>query len=188
MTGPVPAPPAGGFALRTQGLVKHYGSQVALQGLDLAVPRGVVYGFLGPNGAGKTTTIRCLMDIILPDAGSMTLAGLPLTRKLRDRIGYLPEERGLYRKMTCQAQLAYLAQLKDVPRREALDRAEDMIPLTTWRAELDAEGRLSWTTQVDGDEVVTWTEPDAGSFSNGSSSALTRSTRTARRAACWGWG
>jgi ABC-2 type transport system ATP-binding protein len=64
------------------------------------------------------------MDIILPDAGAMTFAGRPLTRGLRDRIGYLPEERGLYRKMTCQDQLAYLAELKGVPRREAMERAE----------------------------------------------------------------
>jgi len=67
------------------------------------------------------------MDIILPDAGTMTLGGLPLERRLRDRIGYLPEERGLYRKMTCQDQLAYLAQLKEVPRREALRRAEQWL-------------------------------------------------------------
>ena len=116
-------PPVGAPLLEVTGLRKRYGDKLAVDGVSLSIPRGSIYGFLGPNGAGKTTTIRCLMDIILPDAGTMTLAGRPLTRKLRDRIGYLPEERGLYRKMTCQDQLAYLAQLKDVPRREALDRA-----------------------------------------------------------------
>jgi ABC-2 type transport system ATP-binding protein len=117
-------PPVGEPLLVVEGLIKRYGATLAVDDVSLAIPRGAIYGFLGPNGAGKTTTIRCLMDIILPDAGNMTLAGHRLTRPLRDRIGYLPEERGLYRKMTCQDQLAYLAELKGVPRREALARAE----------------------------------------------------------------
>ena len=117
-------PPVGAALLEVRGLRKQYGAKVAVEDVSLSIPRGSIYGFLGPNGAGKTTTIRCLMDIILPDAGTMTLAGRPLERALRDRIGYLPEERGLYRKMTCQDQLAYLAQLKGVHRREALARAE----------------------------------------------------------------
>lgn len=116
-------PPIGAPFLEVHGLLKRYGEKLAVDRVDLSIPRGSIYGFLGPNGAGKTTTIRCLMDIILPDSGSMTLAGRPLDRSLRDRVGYLPEERGLYRKMTCQDQLAYLAQLKGVPRRTALQRA-----------------------------------------------------------------
>ncbi len=123
-SGALDLPPVGEPLLEVHGLHKRYGSTHAVNDVSLSIPRGSIYGFLGPNGAGKTTTIRCLMDIILPDTGSMTLAGRPLTRKLRDRIGYLPEERGLYRKMTCRDQLAYLAQLKDVPRREALERAD----------------------------------------------------------------
>ncbi|MEX1295826.1 MAG: ATP-binding cassette domain-containing protein [Candidatus Limnocylindrales bacterium] len=75
MTAVFPAPPPGGFALRTQGLVKRYGSRPALQGLDLAVPRGVVYGFLGPNGAGKTTLMRLLVGLIRPDAGHIEILG-----------------------------------------------------------------------------------------------------------------
>ena len=86
MTAAVPAPPAGDFALRTQGLVKHYGSQPALQGLDLAVPRGVVYGFLGPNGAGKTTLMRLLVGLIRPDAGKIEILGRPYTWRQRDRL------------------------------------------------------------------------------------------------------
>jgi ABC-2 type transport system ATP-binding protein len=117
-------PPVGEPLLVVDGLTKRYGAKTAVDDVSLSIPRGAIYGFLGPNGAGKTTTIRCLMDIILPDAGTMTLAGRTLNRDLRDRIGYLPEERGLYRKMTCQDQLAYLAELKGVPRREALERAE----------------------------------------------------------------
>jgi ABC-2 type transport system ATP-binding protein len=117
-------PPVGEPLLEVSGLAKRYGDKLAVADVSLSIPRGSIYGFLGPNGAGKTTTIRCIMDIILPDQGQMSLAGRPLARGLRDRIGYLPEERGLYRKMTCQEQLAYLAQLKGVVRREALARAE----------------------------------------------------------------
>jgi ABC-2 type transport system ATP-binding protein len=117
-------PPVGSPLLVVRGLQKRYGAKLAVDDVSLTIPRGSIYGFLGPNGAGKTTTIRCLMDIILPDAGEMRFADRPLDRSLRDRIGYLPEERGLYRKMTCQDQLAYLAELKGVPRREALARAE----------------------------------------------------------------
>ena len=118
-----PLPAVGEPLLEVVDLQKRYGQKTAVAGVSLRIPRGSIYGFLGPNGAGKTTTIRCLMDIILPDRGTMALAGRPISRSLRDRIGYLPEERGLYRKMTCQEQLAYLAQLKGVPRREAKRRA-----------------------------------------------------------------
>jgi ABC-2 type transport system ATP-binding protein len=121
---PLELPSIGEPLLEVDGLVKRYGDKLAVDDVSLSIPRGSIYGFLGPNGAGKTTTIRCLMDIIMPDRGEMRLAGRPLVRNLRDRIGYLPEERGLYRKMTCQDQLAYLAELKGVPRREAMHRAE----------------------------------------------------------------
>lgn len=120
-------PPIGEPLLVVRGLSKRYGAKLAVDDFSISIPRGAIYGILGPNGAGKTTTIRCLMDIILPDAGEMTLGGAPLTRSLRDRFGYLPEERGLYRKMTCQEQLAYLAQLKGVPRRKALASAAEWI-------------------------------------------------------------
>jgi len=120
-------PAVGEPLLVVNGLQKRYGAKQAVADVSLTIPRGAIYGFLGPNGAGKTTTIRCLMDIILPDAGEMTLGGRTLTRPLRDRIGYLPEERGLYRKMTCQEQLAYLAQLKGVPRGEAMARSEQWL-------------------------------------------------------------
>ncbi len=82
----LPAVPAAGFALRTRGLVKRYGSQPALQGLDVAVPRGVVYGFLGPNGAGKTTLMRLLVGLIRPDAGDIEILGRPYTWRQRDRL------------------------------------------------------------------------------------------------------
>jgi ABC-2 type transport system ATP-binding protein len=93
------APPAADHAVATHGLRKRYGHTVALDGLDLAVPRGVVYGFLGPNGAGKTTTIRCLLGLIHPDAGSMELLGRPYTGHDRHRlfdIGALIESPSFY--------------------------------------------------------------------------------------------
>ena len=109
--------------LTLRSVSKNYGAKRAAADVNLTIPRGSIYGFLGPNGAGKTTTIRSIMNIILPDSGEILLAGRPLDDQVRDRIGYLPEERGLYRKMKCQDQLAYLAQLKGLPRREALQRA-----------------------------------------------------------------
>ena len=84
MTGAIPSAPPSGYALRTRGLVKRYGSQPALQGLDLAVPRGVVYGFLGPNGAGKTTLMRLLVGLIRPDAGDIEILGRPYGWRQRD--------------------------------------------------------------------------------------------------------
>ena len=85
--------------LTLRGVSKSYGDVKAAQDVNLEIPRGSIYGFLGPNGAGKTTTIRSIMNIILPDEGEVLLAGRALDGDLRDRIGYLPEERGLYKKM-----------------------------------------------------------------------------------------
>ena len=104
--------------------------------LNLEVNQGEIFGFLGPNGAGKTTTIRCIMNIILPDRGEIRFAGQPLTKRVRDRIGYLPEERGLYRKMKCLDQLAYLAQLKGMARSRALVAGEawlQRLGLADWK-------------------------------------------------------
>jgi len=126
-TAEFPLPPVGQPVLTLQGVTKSYGAKVAARDVSLSIPRGSIYGFLGPNGAGKTTTIRSIMNIILPDSGEIRLAGRPLDGTLRDRIGYLPEERGLYRKMTCLDQLVYLAELKGVPRGQARTRADDWL-------------------------------------------------------------
>jgi ABC-2 type transport system ATP-binding protein len=109
--------------LQLEGVSKSYGSVRAVDGLSLTVPRGTVYGLLGPNGAGKTTTIRMIMRITLPDAGRLLLAGEPITDEVRERIGYLPEERGLYRKMKALEHLAFLAEVRGLPRAEARRRA-----------------------------------------------------------------
>jgi ABC-2 type transport system ATP-binding protein len=110
--------------LELRGVRKAYGSFVAVEGLDLQVPRGVVYGVLGPNGAGKSTTIRMIMNIYLPDHGQILFDGRPLDRSATDRIAYLPEERGLYRKMRVREHIVYLAELKGMDRREATAKAD----------------------------------------------------------------
>ncbi len=93
---------------------KAYDGHVAVDELSLVVPSGSVFGLLGPNGAGKTTSIRMIMDILAPDTGEVHLFGRPRQREDGRRIGYLPEERGLYRKMTVEEQLLFLAELNGV--------------------------------------------------------------------------
>jgi ABC-2 type transport system ATP-binding protein len=107
------------LAIELVGVRKAFDGQVAVDDLSLAVPAGSIFGLLGPNGAGKTTTIRMIMDILGPDRGEVRLFGRP--RRVDDggRIGYLPEERGLYRKMTVEDQLAFLGELHGLARNRA---------------------------------------------------------------------
>ena len=93
-------------------MTKAFGPLTAVAGLDLHVPRGGLYGFIGPNGAGKTTAIRMLMSILFPDAGAISVLDHPSALEAKDRIGYLPEERGLYRKMRVRPFLRYMGRLK----------------------------------------------------------------------------
>jgi ABC-2 type transport system ATP-binding protein len=99
-------------AIDLDNVCKSFGPVRAVDGLSISVPSGCVYGFLGPNGAGKTTTLRMVMDIIRPDSGSIRLFGEPASARARGRVGYMPEERGLYRKMTVTAVLNYFGSLK----------------------------------------------------------------------------
>ena len=102
-------------ALEIRGVSKSYAEHVAVSDFSLSVPRGTVYGLLGPNGAGKTTTIRMILDIIAPDSGSITILGRPHgDRGILNSVGYLPEERGLYKKMSVRDVLRFLAELKGV--------------------------------------------------------------------------
>jgi ABC-2 type transport system ATP-binding protein len=101
-------------ALRLHGVRKTFGSATAVHDLDLEVPTGALYGVIGPNGAGKTTTIRLIMSILFPDAGELSVIGHRSALEAKNRIGYLPEERGVYRKMRVGAFLTYMAQLKGV--------------------------------------------------------------------------
>jgi ABC-2 type transport system ATP-binding protein len=103
--------------------------------LSFLVPRGVIFGLLGPNGAGKTTTIRMVMNITAADSGEIRVLGSPMTRETQNRIGYLPEERGLYRKMKVSEHLLFLAAIKAVPREDARRRIAEWaekLALTPW--------------------------------------------------------
>ena len=102
------------LAISLTGVTKTFGSTIAVDNLDLAMPLGALYGFIGPNGAGKTTTLRMIMSILFPDRGELSVLGRPAAIEAKDRIGYLPEERGVYRKMKVGAFLIYMARLKGV--------------------------------------------------------------------------
>ena len=118
------------LAVELEGVTKRFAGHTAVRDLDLRVPTGSVYGLLGPNGAGKTTTIRMMMAIIAPDAGRVKLFGQAKRgRELSQRIGYLPEERGLYRKMKVIDLLVFLAQIKGVDGRSARKGAVEWLEL-----------------------------------------------------------
>ncbi len=110
--------------LSVRGVSKQFAEHKALENVSIEVPRGRIFGLLGPNGAGKTTLIRIINHITLPDTGEVLFDGKPLTQKDVAYIGYLPEERGLYRKMKVGEQALYLAQLKGLSRHEAQKRLE----------------------------------------------------------------
>jgi len=117
-------------------VTKTFGEFNAVNDLSLAVRAGRVYGLIGPNGAGKTTTIRMIVNITAPDSGAIQLFGQQMNATLQDRIGYLPEERGLYRKMRVGDQLLFFAELKDFKgraAREAIDRWLEKMKLTEWK-------------------------------------------------------
>jgi ABC-2 type transport system ATP-binding protein len=109
-------------AIELNNVSKIFGKFQAVDSLSFQVPRGVIFGLLGPNGAGKTTTIRMVMNITAADSGEIRVLGNPMTRETQNRIGYLPEERGLYRKMKVGEHLLFLAAIKAVPRDDARRR------------------------------------------------------------------
>lgn len=107
-------------AVEIRNVVKRFAGHTAVRDLSLVIPRGTVYGLLGPNGAGKTTTIRMILNVIAPDSGTITILGQDSNSdSILDRVGYLPEERGLYRKMKVRSILRFLAELKGMSRRQA---------------------------------------------------------------------
>jgi ABC-2 type transport system ATP-binding protein len=105
-------------AIALTGVTKSFGSKSAVCDLDLAIPRGALYGFIGPNGAGKTTTIRMILSILFPDRGDIRVLGHATALAAKDRIGYMPEERGVYKKMKVGAYLRYIGNLKGVRGRD----------------------------------------------------------------------
>jgi ABC-2 type transport system ATP-binding protein len=115
---------------------KRFNGTAAVDDLSLAVPTGSIYGFIGPNGSGKTTTLRMIMNILLPDEGDITVLGSRDTSAARDRVSYLPEERGLYKKMTIRRLLRYYGRLKG-ERLAEIDRAVD-----EWMTRMELGGLL----------------------------------------------
>jgi ABC-2 type transport system ATP-binding protein len=124
-----------GLAVEAVNLVKDFGETRAVDGIDLAVPTGSIYGFLGPNGAGKTTTLRMMLGIIDPTSGRRSLLGHVRPLEAAPMVGYLPEERGLYPSMHARDAIAFMGALRGLPLGEARRRAEGL---------LDAHGLGGW--------------------------------------------
>ncbi len=114
-------------ALTLDHVTKRFGDFTAVNDLSLKIPRGSIYGFIGPNGAGKTTTIRMIMSIFYPDEGKITVLGNDRPEFVKDRLGYLPEEKGLYKTMKVQEIVAYFGKLKGLGSAEAKRRAADLL-------------------------------------------------------------
>ncbi len=118
------------------GVNKRFGSLQAVDSVSFSLQQGQVHGMLGPNGAGKTTTIRMLMNIIIPDSGIISIFGKPVTGTVSDRIGYLPEERGIYRKMKINDVLLFLGKLKGLNRKRSqpqIDSWLERMDLLPWK-------------------------------------------------------
>ncbi len=123
-------------AISVVNVSKSYGDFVAVDNLSIEVKQGSIFGLLGPNGAGKSTTIRMIVNITMPDSGEIRLFGQPMSASLQERVGYLPEDRGLYKKMKVGDQLIFFAELKSVQRAEAekrIDRWLERIEMTEWK-------------------------------------------------------
>ncbi|GGL56306.1 ABC transporter ATP-binding protein [Halocalculus aciditolerans] len=134
---------SGPLAIEARDLTKVYGEEVAVEGLDLSIPAGTVYGFLGPNGAGKTTTMRMLTTLTVPTRGSASIAGASVADRdaVVPRIGYLPEEPPLFDELTGREQLEYIAGLRDLPEREGAARIDEL--LDRFGLAGDADKRIS---------------------------------------------
>ncbi len=115
------------FTLELDRVTKTFDEFVAVNDLSFNIPAGEIFGLLGPNGAGKTSSIRMMIGITVPDSGAVRVFGQPLTRKLLDRVGYLPEERGLYKKMKIIENLVFFAQLKGLAVGDATRRANQWL-------------------------------------------------------------
>jgi ABC-2 type transport system ATP-binding protein len=114
-------------AISLENVTKSYDAVTAVENVNLQVRQGAILGLLGPNGAGKTTTIRMVMNILVPDEGSIRVFGEPVSDETREAIGYLPEERGLYPRMQVRAVIVFLASLRGMPESEARRRADEWL-------------------------------------------------------------
>jgi ABC-2 type transport system ATP-binding protein len=155
-----------------QNVCKQFDSKVAVAGVSFEIQQGEVFGLLGPNGAGKTTVIRMILDILRPDSGTVLYDGHALTEADKDRITYLPEERGLYKKERVRDVLVYFAQLKSVSRPEArkcveeylekLDMTEVMLKKVEELSKGNQQKIQIAATLVSNPEVIILDEPFAG--------------------------
>jgi len=118
------------LAAEVNHIFKSYANKAVVNDLSFSVARGEIFGLIGPNGAGKTTTIRMMMDIIKPDSGDVTMLDEKLSEASKNRLGYLPEERGLYRKLTTIDSIIYLASLKGMDRHSAEGKADELLNQT----------------------------------------------------------
>jgi len=118
------------LAVEVSHVVKSFADKVAVDDLSFSVAPGEMFGLIGPNGAGKTTTIRMMMDIIKPDSGKVTIFGKKLGEATKNRLGYLPEERGLYKKLSVLESIVYLASLKGMDRKSATEKASELLNQT----------------------------------------------------------
>jgi len=114
-------------AVEASHLVKAFADKIAVNDLSFSVDRGQVFGMIGPNGAGKTTTIRMMMDIIKPDSGEVTILGEKLSDATKNKLGYLPEEKGMYKKLKVSESIAYLASLKGMDRSIIGEKADELL-------------------------------------------------------------
>lgn len=122
-------------AIELREVCKRFGELKAVDGISAAIPKGSIYGFLGPNGAGKSTTLRMIMNIIRPDSGAITILGRPMEERTKRLIGYLPEERGLYKKMTVRGVLAFLGGIQGLERpalERSIDKWLELVGLAGW--------------------------------------------------------
>lgn len=125
------------YPMSLNGVTKRFGGFTAVKDLSFDVPEGQIIGFLGPNGAGKSTSLRLALGVMNPDEGHAHIFGAPPNRETLRRVGFLPEERGLYKKMTPRSTIAYFAQLKGLSAREGYSRADELLK----NAELDRFAR-----------------------------------------------
>ena len=118
------------LAVEVNHIVKSFTDKVVVDDLSFSVAQGEIFGLIGPNGAGKTTTIRMMMDIIKPDSGEVTILGEKLNEATKNKLGYMPEERGLYKKLGVLDSIVYLASLKGMDRHSAAQKAEELLEQT----------------------------------------------------------
>ena len=128
--------------LKLESITKQFGDKIAVDQLDMTVKPGEIMGLIGQNGAGKTTTFRMILDFIKPDNGQITWQGAPITQDIKQKIGFLPEERGLYQKLTIEDQILYFAEL------HGMKRAEARTELVSWMDKLEVVGKLTDKVQT----------------------------------------